>query len=349
MQRRCFLKNLALVSLGLSAGVRPATAGPARRLVAIGPGALRMLAYLGGWDLLVGIEDLERQPLTASTYRLALPGRLASLPSIGPGGPGRMPDLERLLALVPDLAVCVTLDGQQLQALRDRVGIPVVGLSYGDTGILREESFAASLGRLGEAIGRQARAEAVINAFTASLADLKRRLANLPPVPAYLGGVSMQGAHGITSTQAGQRPLGWAGARNLADSAGPAGHLFLDREQVLAWDPPVLFVDGGGLPGILAEYAKDRAFYQRLRAVREGRVHLTLPFNAYNTNVENALVNAWYMAKALHPRAFRGVDIQDKAGTILSAFLGRDLLPDLARRGYGLGRLDLATGKWTPL
>ena len=159
----------------------------------------------------------------------------------------------------------------------------------------------------------------------------------------------MQGAHGITSTQSGHQPLAWAGAHNLADQAGPAGHLFIDREQLLLWDPPVLFVDGGGLAGILAEHAKDPGFYQRLRAVREGRVYLTLPFNAYNTNLENALANAWMMAKVLHPETLADLDVQARAGEIMRAFLGADVMPVLAKNGYGLGRLDLETGRWTPL
>lgn len=348
LTRRRFLLSLVLGALATPVW-RPALAQTARRVLAIGPGALRMLAYLGATDLLVGVEDLERRPLTASTYRLALPPRVTELPSLGPGGPGRLPDLEQVLSLAPDLVLSVTLDGQQVQALRQRAGIPVLTLSYGDTGILKEDSLIASLRNLGKALNRQARAEELIAYFTTSLADLKRQVAGRAPVAAFLGGVSMQGAHGITSTQSGHLPLAWAGARNLADQVGPAGHLFLDREQLLAWDPPVLFVDGGGLPGILAEFAKDTAFYKRLRAVREGRVYLTLPFNAYNTNVENALANAWFMAKVLHPQALAEVDAQVMAGRVMRAFLGTDLLPALAKNGYGLGRLDLASGRWTPL
>lgn len=345
MKRRAFLLGLALAPL--FPGV--ARAAPARRVVAIGPGALRLVTYLGASELLAGSEDVERRPLSASTYRLALPKRVLDLPSLGPGGPGRLPDLEQLLTLNPDLAVSVTLDGQQVESLRRRAGIPVLALSYGDTGILREDSIVDSLRRLGAALGRERRAAELTAYFEGSIADLRRRLRDAPAVPAYLGGVSLSGAHGITSTQAGHRPLVWAGAKNLADQTGRTGHLFLDREQLLAWDPPLLFVDGGGLPGIVAEYARDPAFYQRLRAVREGRVYLTLPFNAYNTNVENALANAWFMARVLHPGALGKVDARAKTGEILRAFLGEDYSTELAGLGHGQGRLDLASGRWTPL
>ncbi|EXJ14105.1 iron ABC transporter substrate-binding protein [Imhoffiella purpurea] len=347
LTRRGFL---GLLAAGLTAPAwRSGLADPAGRLVAVGPGALRLLTYLGAADRLVGIEDLERRPLTASSYRYALPSGISDLPSIGPGGPGRMPDLEQLMRLRPDLVATATLDGQQIQALRERAGLEVLELSYGDTGILKVDELLGSLRALGRALGREERAERLADFIGASLAELDDRIAGEPPAEAYLGGISMQGAHGITSTQSGHQPLVWAGGCNLADRAGPVGHLFIDREQLLLWDPEVLFVDGAGLAGILTEYARDPGLYRRLRAVREGRVYLTLPFNAYNTNVENALANAWTMAKVLHPDALADLDPQRQAGRIMRTFLGADVMPDLARNGYGLGRLDLEAGRWTPL
>lgn len=341
---------LGLLAVGLAAPAwRSSGAAPAERVLAIGPGALRLLTYLGATDRLVGLEDLERRPLSASSYRHALPPELAELPSIGPGGPGRLPDLEQLVALRPDLVATVTLDGQQLQALRERAGLRVLPLSYGGTGLLRIDDLLTSLHTLAAALGREARAEQLAGFLTANLAELRERLANEAPATAYLGGVSLQGAHGLTSTQSGHPPLVWAGADNLADRAGPAGHFFIDREQLLLWDPPVLFIDGGGLAGLLTEYARESGFYQRLRAVREGQVYLTLPFNAYNTNVENALANAWMMARVLHPAALADLDVQAQASTIMRTFLGTDVMPTLARDGHGLGRLDLETGQWTPL
>ncbi|RNE91510.1 ABC transporter substrate-binding protein [Marichromatium sp. AB31] len=327
----------------------PARAAPSQRLLAIGPGALRLLTYLAVADRLVGVEDFERRALTTSSYRYALPTGIDALPSIGPGGPGRMPDLEQVLRLRPDLVAAAALDDQQLQALRARAGVELLVLDYGDTGILRIDELIGSLQALGEAVGRGQRAAQLVAALTDELDALHRRVGATPPVAAYLGGVSMQGSHGLTSTQAGHQPLRWAGAQNLADRAGPAGHLFLDREQLLLWDPPVLFIDGGGLAGILTEYARDPGFYHRLRAVRTGQVWLTLPFNAYNTNVENALVNAWMMAKVLHPEALADIDIGARAGAIMRAFLGTDIMPALAEHGHGLGRLDLEQGRWTPV
>jgi iron complex transport system substrate-binding protein len=113
----------------------------AQRLLAVGPGALRLLVYLGAADRLIGLEEMERRPLGGSTYRLALPAGLDRLPSGGPGGPGRLPDPELVLALAPDLLVAVALEDQPLAALAQRSGVPVLPVSYGTTGGLVLETF----------------------------------------------------------------------------------------------------------------------------------------------------------------------------------------------------------------
>ncbi len=353
LSRRAWLAAMA-GSLALHARA----AEPRARLVAVGPGALRFVTYLGAEDQLVALEDVERKPMLGASYRIALGRRLpelAALPSLGPGGPGRLPDAELLLAARAALAVTVTLDGQQQQALRQRGGVQTLALSYGDTGQLRQEAVEASLSQLGAALGRAERARALVGFLQSSLADLRRRVGALEPQPAYLGGISLSGGQAFTSSQAGHAPLQWAGARNLADAAGAAtrpakaAHLFLDREQLLAWDPPTIFVDGGGLAGLRADHDRDPSFYARLRAVREQRLYLTLPFNAYNTNVEHALINAWFMAKVLHARALADVDLRRTQTEVMQAFLASDVSDTLAQQGLGCGRLDLASGRWTPL
>lgn len=347
---------LAATVLGsLLAGRSARASGAARRLVAIGPGALRFVTYLGAEDQLVALEDVERKPMSGSSYRLALGQRrpgLNTLPSLGPGGPGRLPDPELLLAARAELAVTVTLDGQQQQTLRERAGLQVLALGYGDTGVLQEDVVLGSIQKLGDALGRQLRARALAGFIRGSLADLKARVGALAPAPAYLGGVSLSGGQALTSTQARHAPLVWAAASSLADTGGASvrsAHLFIDREQLLAWDPPVIFVDGGGLAMLLASHAKDPSFHNRLRAVRERRLYLTLPYNAYNTNVEHSLINAWFIAKLLHPAALADVDFRRRQAEIFDAFLGRDVSDGLAQQGLGCGRLDLASGQWTPL
>lgn len=365
--RREFLRAFALLSLSAvrpldtiaasatapAAAPRPPSDQSPLRLVALGPGALRLLVYLNATDGLCAIEAMEQRGPSGRPYTFMLGELSDRLPVIGPGGVGRLPDLERLLTVEPDLAVAVTLDEQQVRMLEQRADIPVLLLSYGDIGELQLPVFAESLRRLAEPLGRQARAEALLAAIDASLAELAAQVADVEPVPAYIGGISLKGQQGLASTQAGHLPLHWAGADNLADRISESGHRFIDLEQLLAWNPPVLFIDGGGLPAVLKEVAINPGLFAALDAVQRGQVFATLPFNSYNTNVEHALINAWFIASRLYPEQFPAFDPVAKANAIYRDFYGQPLYARLRADGQGsqpgFARVDLITGEVYPV
>lgn len=308
------------------------------RVVAIGPGALRLVVYLGAADRVVGIEDMElrmsRDPWLRP-YAGVLDEKFFRLPVVGPGGPGRLPDIERILLCRPDAIVTVSMDPAQVEHLQAKTGIPVVHLSYGGLGVWREQA-QTSLTILGEVLGRQQRAGEV-NAFIADRQrDLRERAHPAPdrePPAAYFAGLSIKGSQGWTSTEAGYPPGKMANARNVADTLGRTGHLFVDREQILLWNPDFLFVDVSSREILAQDFERDRAFYRLLQAVGAGRVRSLLPYNYYNTNIELALLNAWYIAKCLYPAQFGDLDIAAKAEEVFAFFFGRG--PGSALPAYG--------------
>ncbi len=76
------------------------------RVVAIGPGMLRLVCYLNATDLLVGVEECETSwGFTGRDYAMAYGESFRNLPIIGPGGPGRPPAPELILAVKPDLII----------------------------------------------------------------------------------------------------------------------------------------------------------------------------------------------------------------------------------------------------
>jgi iron complex transport system substrate-binding protein len=359
MHRRDLLRHAVLISLGatLPGRINLAFGDPPKpsdddqsgpTLVALGPGALRFIVYLGATDDVAGIEGMERRAPSGRPYTYALGDLIESLPVIGVGGAGRLPDLEQLLVLQPDLAVAVTLDEQQAQMLQQRASIPILLLSYGGTGELEMSVFAESLRRLAEPLDRRARADALLGAIDNSLAALAARLDGVEPVPSYLGGISLKGQQGLASTQAGHLPLQWAGAENLANRIVDAGHRFIDLEQLLEWNPPVLFIDGGGLPAVLREAEVSPQVFSALTAVQNGQVFATLPFNAYNTNVEHAIANAWFIASRLHPARFTVFDPVAQADQIYRAFYGQPLYARLRHEQPGFARIDLIKGTVHP-
>jgi iron complex transport system substrate-binding protein len=307
------------------------------RLVALGPGALRLVAYLGATDRIVGIEDMEKRMargVYVRPYASALDDDLLALPVVGTGGPGALPDPERILMCRPDLVVAVSLDPGQLNNIQAKTGVPALYLSYGALGVWRREA-RRSLRLLGEVLGRAERA-AAINEYVASLEqDLAGRTADIAEndrPSAYFGGISYKGAHGLTSTEAGYPPGRMARARNVADRLATGGHLFVDKEQILLWNPTFIFVDAASRLILDQDFERNRAFYRLLEAAESGRMLSLLPYNYYNTNIELALINAYFVGKSLYPERFNDVDMADKAGEIMETFLG--IRPDRAPPAY---------------
>ncbi len=301
---------------------------PAKRLVAIGPGSLRLLVYLGAQDSVVGIEEMEKRmsrEIAERPYAAVLPDAFFEKAIVAGGGPGKMPDLERLIRLSPDLVVATTLTRTQAANLAHRTGIPVAVMSYGELGVLRDEVFR-SIEVLGTLLGRKARADELVAFMRNMQTELTRRTASIPQAQrptAYFGGISLKGAHGITSTEAGYTPARMVGAANLADRTGRTGHITVDLEQILIWNPDAIFFDRGGRSVIDREYDRDRTILRSLAAVKSGRVYALLPYNYYNTNIELAFIDAFAIGKALSPKAFADVSLTKKADEILRAFTGR--------------------------
>jgi iron complex transport system substrate-binding protein len=297
------------------------------RLIALGPGALRFVVYLGAVNTVVGIEEMEKRMVKdpyVRPYAHILDEAFFRLPVVGPGGPGKLPDFESVLLCRPDAIITVTMDTAQANNLQSKTGVPVVCLSYGELGAWRKEA-QQSLTLLADILGREQRAKE-LNAYIARLQrelyDRTGALGANDLRAAYFGGISFKGAHGLTSTESGYPPAEMVKAVNLANGLGKQGHLFVDREQILVWNPDVIFVDIGSKTILERDFNEHRDFYRLLKATRNRKVFSLLPYNYYNTNIELALLNACFIGKCLYPDQFKDLDIRAKAREIFGEFLG---------------------------
>ena len=110
----------------------------------------------------------------------------------------------------------------------------------------------------------------------------------------------------------------------------------VDKEQILVWDPDVIFLDAGNLGLVETEYTEDPAFFEQLSAVRNGKVYQWPNATSNYTNVEIPLVSAYYAGSVLYPEAFADVDFETKAAEIFEFFLGNsDYLQALTEHGFG--------------
>lgn len=298
------------------------------RIICLGPGALRLIVYLQAQDRVVGVEAMEKRAPIGRPYWLANPG-LATLPDCGPGGPAainKKPDMEAVLSLAPQVIFITWMDAALADTVQSTLGIPIIVLSYGTFATFDEALFDA-LRIAGTVLGCSTRAEEIVAFIGAQRRELADRTGSIPDTRrqrAYAGGIGFRGTHGIESSEQNYIPLEWTGARNLADTIPPGAgsHVFLDRETLLALDPEVIFIDGGGLELVRADYGKKKTFYTALHAFTHRRVHVLLPFNYYATNIGTALADAWAVGKILYPDRFADVALSAKADDIYSFLVG---------------------------
>ena len=120
----------------------------------------------------------------------------------------------------------------------------------------------------------------------------------------------------------------------MADTTGKNGAFNIDLEQVLAWDPDVIFVDFNGMGFIKEDYAKNPDYYNSLTAVQAGKVYSQISFRSSASNLETALADAYYAACVIYPEQFKDVDPVAKAGEIFEKLLGVNPYEQLKENGY---------------
>jgi iron complex transport system substrate-binding protein len=257
------------------------------------------------------------------------------------------------LRLSPEAIFITAMDPPKADALQKRLGIPVVVLAYGKSGVgTFDETLSESLRLAGKILGQEKRVEAVVGFIEQCRRDLLARVERVaddrkPRI--YVGGISLRGTQGSESTDADYPPLAWVNARNLAREAVRGGNLFINRESLLAWNPNFLFLDAGGLTLIAQDCRRKPEFYRHLKAVGEKRTYLLYPFNNYSTNIETVIADASAAGKVLYPAMFSDIDLAQKCDGIYTFFLEKPVYGEMKKNFGDLGRVvDLNEAAQTP-
>ena len=302
------------------------------RIVCVNVGALRYTCYMQAQDLVVGVEDYEQEPTMSRLYNYVNFDQFSSLPVVGSNGE-HYP--EAIITADPDVIIMTASDDKDANSLQDKTGIPVVVVPGSDTTL--DKGAYETIRIMGEVYGKEERAEELTAYLDSVKADLEERTASVADADkptVYVGGVSFKGHHGFEGTEAGYGPFVLIHANNLADTTGQTGAFDIDTEQVLAWDPDVIFLDFNGMSLINEDYAKNPDYYQGLTAVREGRVYSQISFRSSASNLETALADAYYAATTPYPEQFADIDPVEKAGEIFTTLLSANPYEDLKEAGY---------------
>ena len=115
----------------------------------------------------------------------------------------------------------------------------------------------------------------------------------------------------------------------------------VDLEQIIAWDPDVVFLDPGNMDLVNDEYKNNPGFFKSLRAIQEGQVYTMPSSNAAGPNITYLLINAYYAGVVLYPEQFSDIDIREKGGEIMENMLGQDFFDEMEAGGLYYGEITI--------
>lgn len=308
-------------------------------IVCVGVGALRYTCYMGAQDLVIGVEDCEKEAVISRLYNYVNIEKFKDLPIIGTNG---NPYPEEIIKLAPDVIVMSKSASVDADDLQNKTGTPVVVVPGSDT-TLDNDCFE-TIRIMGQLYGKQDRARELTGYLKGFGKEIQGRIMDIPEEKkpsVYVGGVSYKGHHGFEGTEAGYGPFALIGAKNLADTTGQSGPFNIDLEQVLAWDPDIIFLDFNGMQFIKEDYAKNPGYYNALSAVKNGKVYSQISFRSNASNLETALADAYYAACVIYPEYFTGIDPIAKAGEIFEELLGVNPYEDLKEAGYAFRPIQI--------
>ncbi|SMQ30430.1 ABC transporter substrate-binding protein [Pantoea agglomerans] len=292
------------------------------RIVVLQHQTLNLLVQMNATDKIVGVMANWKQQLGDSYARLApelnQKATLGDLTHVDP---------EKLVALHPQVVFVTNYAPQEMIDSITALGIPVVAISlrHDEPGekakmnpSIRDEEMAYDKGLregitlIGEIINKPAEAKALITATDEGRKIVSDRLKDVPAekrIRAYMANpeLTTYGSGKYTGLM-----MLHAGAVNVA-AATVKGFKTVSMEQIIAWDPQVIFVQDR-YPSVVNEINSSPQ-WQAIDAVKNHRVWLMPDYaKAWGYPMPEAMgIGELWMAKKLYPQKFQDVDMNKLA------------------------------------
>lgn len=333
-------------------------------IICLGSMAPRFAAYLDVVDMMIGAEDTDIAAESVRyDYSPVYHEQLKNLPSVGAGGGSGENNgyPEQIIQLQPDV-ILAGFSAEACDELQKQTGIPVVSIRYRTQAFI-DDGFYKTMRLFAEVVGAEERCEQVLSFIDSCKTDLNERTKDIPDsekLKAYTGAVTFNGRHGFPFTYVNFPPFLAVNANNVADvfletvtgdaanSAEQSGTAYVgqngfevDLEQIIDWDPDIIFLDPGNMDLVNDEYKNNPGFFDSLRAIQAGEVYTMPSTNAAGPNITYLLINAYYAGIVLYPEQFADVNLPEKAGEIMENMLGVDFFEEMEAGGLYYGKITI--------
>jgi iron complex transport system substrate-binding protein len=267
---------IAALLLALALQAAPA---PPQRVVSLNLTADEVLVEILPPERLVGVTTIADEKGTSNVVG-RVPPAVARFPKV---------DLERLVALHPDLVVLSEYTDADAQRLLETSGIRTHRMS----GLDSPAGYRKAILELGRVVGREGEAQRIVQRYDAVYTALRRRLLGVerPRVLYWAQGMTAGRGTAIGAL------IESAGAVNAAAGTW-SGIAPVGAERVFVVDPDVVLI--GTWDGTREALESDPLLSQ-MRAVREGHV-VEMPTELLVALSHHAADASWHLAWRLHPR-----------------------------------------------
>lgn len=317
-----------------------------KKVVCIGAGALRLYSYIGDVNYLVGVEDIDRNVGSNNFEGASRPYYdlnkevFEKLPSCGKGGPqAQSAEYEKILSCNPSLIISEYEDVEKANDLQSKTNVPVLVVKYGRESVF-DENIKNSISLLGNVLNNKSKADNLNTYIANSKTELQNFALDVEEKakPAmYVGCLGNWGRQDIFSTSSYYPLFNVSGIKNVVDSTIQLNNGNLEEEAFFKLNPDIIVVDSAGLSKFKTTYNNKKEQFKAMKAFSENNVYLQMPFNAYYTNVEIALMDAYFLASLSYSSKFTNFDLEKKYDEISNAFLSKPCYDIIKSAKYSYG------------
>ena len=257
----------------------------AQRVIALAPSITETVFCLGREDRLKGVTEYSNFPPAAR-----------DLPRVGSY---KHPDLEKIVALQPDLCLAIK-DGNpkdlavQLEALH----IPVYAVNPLDLKGVMNTILA-----IGDLLGAQPKAEQLVDEMSARIERIKSRVALAKEHPRVFFQIGISPMVSVGTHTFANELISEAGGENITE--GPVPYPRVSREEVLLLKPEVIIITSMTRGEEFERIRNEWYQWPSLPAVRNQRIFI-VDSNLFDRPTFRLVEGLELLARCIHPELFQG-------------------------------------------